>query len=504
MMNVANAAETASSSRDNYIVELSQVSRHFGAVQAMINVDLKIRPGRMMSVLGHNGAGKSTLIKILAGTLPPSSGTICISGEDVSPRYTMRRAYSHGIRCVFQELSLCPNLRVFENTRVVHPSLSGWGWRGKARKLIGDALDRIFPDHGIDVNSLVCDLPLAQRQMVEIARAFTVVDTPIRVIILDEPTSSLDPSCAQQLLQFTRKIRDYGIACIFISHRLREIIDYSDDIVVMRDGRITASEISQGLSESDLLDKMGMVAAAVQVIAPTLASDDGRAKCVEHLSSSPAPFPFFVNTGEVVGLAGLSGQGQRELLLRILGAAKHHDRTLQVRGAAVYIAGDRQNEGIFPLWSVGENLTIGVLKLLTGRGLVDLKKEEKIAVEWRDKLAIKVPSVNDPITGLSGGNQQKVLVARALACQPEVVLLDDPLRGVDVQTKNELYAEVRTRIRSGCSFVWFTTENAELAICDRIYVFNQGSITDAFAQSDFTEDRLIRSSFKEGLVDVGQ
>ncbi|XBS69192.1 ATP-binding cassette domain-containing protein [Acerihabitans sp. KWT182] len=168
----------------------------------------------------------------------------------------------------------------------------------------------------------------------------------------------------------------------------------------------------------------------------------------------------------------------------------------------MYIAGDRQNEGVFPLWSVAENLTIGVLKQLTRRGLVNLGTEETIAVEWREKLNIKVPAVTDAITSLSGGNQQKVLVARALACQPDVVLLDDPLRGVDVQTKNELYAEVRTRIRSGCSFVWFTTENAELAVCDRIYVFNQGAITDMFAQSEFTEDRLIRASFKEGLVDV--
>ncbi|TCL03156.1 ATP-binding cassette domain-containing protein [Sodalis ligni] len=504
MMNDNFSAEAVSGSVDNYLVELSQVSRHFGAVQAMVGVDLKIRPGRMMSILGHNGAGKSTLIKILAGTLPQSSGSITISGEDVTHRYNMRRAYAHGIRCVFQELSLCPNLRVFENTRVLHPTLSGRGWRNTARRLIGDALDRIFPEHGIDVNSPVCELPLSQRQMVEIARAFTVVDAPIRVIILDEPTSSLDPSCARQLLDFTRKIRHYGIACIFISHKLREIIDYSDDIVVMRDGRITAREVSNGLSESDLLDKMGMVAASAPAAGPAAAGGDGGRMCVEHLCESYVPFPFYVNVGEVVGLAGLSGHGQRELLLRILAAAKHADRTLRVTGEAVYIAGDRQNEGIFPLWSVGENLTIGVLKQLTRRGLVDLAEEEKIALEWRDKLKIKVPFVGDPITGLSGGNQQKVLVARALACRPNVVLLDDPLRGVDVQTKNELYAEVRTRIQSGCSFVWFTTENAELAICDRIYVFNQGLITDAFTQGEYTEDRLIRASFKGGLVDVSK
>ncbi|XBS69193.1 ATP-binding cassette domain-containing protein [Acerihabitans sp. KWT182] len=332
MMSLPMTAETAAYAAEHYIVELTQVSRRFGAVKAMENVDVQIRPGRMLSILGHNGAGKSTLIKILAGTLAPSSGEITISGENVTSRYDMRRAYAHGIRCVFQELSLCPNLRVFENTRVLHPSLSGWGWRQKARKLIADALERIFPEHGIDVDSPVSELSLSQRQMVEIARAFTVVDAPIRVIILDEPTSSLDPTCARQLLEFTRKIRQYGIACIFISHKLKEITDYSDDIVVMRDGRITASEIAQGLSESDLLDKMGMVAAGAQAIAPVSPGETGGEKLVEHISGSAAPFPFMVLPGEVVGLAGLSGQGQRELLLRILAAAKRHDRTLRVRG----------------------------------------------------------------------------------------------------------------------------------------------------------------------------
>lgn len=494
--------EPAPPHAEHEIITLAKVYRHFGAVTALAEADLTIRAGRMISILGHNGAGKSTLIKILAGTLLPSAGRILISDEDVSAHYSMRLAYQRGIRCVFQELSLCPNLRVFENTRVLHGDLRGLGWRKRAKSLIAGALDLIFPGHGIDVNSLVSDLTLSQRQMVEIARAFTVTATPVRVIILDEPTSSLDPSAAQQLLMFTRKVRQYGIACIFISHKLREIVEYSDDIVIMRDGRISALEASQGLSEADLLDRMGMVAAGVlESIPPPKRRDDGQ-KCVELVSTRNSEMPFYARPGEVVGLAGLAGQGQRELLLRILSGSRGKDRQMQVTGRAVYVAGDRQNEGLFPLWSVGENLTIGLLDKLSRGGMIDLAAERRVATTWREKLNIRVPSIDDVITGLSGGNQQKVLVARALACEPEVILLDDPLRGVDVHTKNELYREVRGRLSSGCSFVWFTTENAELAICDRIYVFKDGAITDCFAQHEYSEDRLIRASFHEGGVDV--
>ncbi|TKI07935.1 sugar ABC transporter ATP-binding protein [Martelella alba] len=494
--------EPAPPHAEHEIITLAKVSRHFGAVTALAEADLTIRAGRMLSILGHNGAGKSTLIKILAGTLSPSSGSIVIKDEDIAGHYTMRVAYQRGIRCVFQELSLCPNLRVFENTRVLHASLRGLGWRKQAKTLIAGALDLIFPGHGIDVNCLVSSLTLSQRQMVEIARAFTVTDTPVRVMILDEPTSSLDPSAAEQLLSFTRKVRQYGIACVFISHKLREIVDYSDDIVIMRDGHISSVEASQGLSEADLLDRMGMVAAGAQDNIAMPALGHAGQRCVELLSTRDSAMPFYVRPGEVVGLAGLAGQGQRELLLRILAGARGKDRQMRVAGSAVYIAGDRQNEGLFPLWSVGENLTIGLLDKLSRGGLIDLAAERDVAAAWREKLNIRVPSIDDAITGLSGGNQQKVLVARALACEPDVVLLDDPLRGVDVHTKNELYREVRGRLGGGCSFVWFTTENAELAICDRIYVFKEGAITDSFAQHEYSEDRLIRASFHEGGVRV--
>ncbi len=191
-------------------VVLSGIAKRFGAVRALAGVDLDILPGEVLGIVGHNGAGKSTLMQVLAGTLAPDAGQIAVAARDETAGYGVRRAHELGIRCVFQELSLCPNLRVFENTRILDHGLRGFGWPARARRLIGATLDDIFPEHGIDVNALVETLPIGQRQMVEIARAFTETDQPLRLIILDEPTSSLGAQAAEQLMQFTHRATTRG------------------------------------------------------------------------------------------------------------------------------------------------------------------------------------------------------------------------------------------------------------------------------------------------------
>lgn len=479
-------------------VELRGLSRRFGAVQALAGADLTIPAGRMVSVVGHNGAGKSTLMQVLAGTLPADSGSVMVGGQDVSAGYDVRRAHALGIRCVFQELSLCPNLRVFENARIMHHALRGFGWRRRARRLIRDMLDEVFPGHAIDPDRPVGELPIGERQMVETARAFTETDVPPRLVILDEPTSSLDARAAEQLLQFTRTARACGIACIFISHRLAEVLAHTDEVAVMRDGKVVGGGSAEGLSEEHLVEMMGMVRAETPAVAATGGRAGGQA--TERVRDTTRATPLTVQAGEVVGLAGLAGHGQRELLLNVFAASHHHVSGVSVRGSVAYVSGDRQSEGVFPLWSVAENVAVGSLPQLGRFGLISLSAESHLATDWQKQLAIRTPDMDNPITGLSGGNQQKALVARAFAAGADIVLFDDPLRGVDVGTKGEFYGHVRRQAEAGRTFLWYTTENAELANCDRVYVFYQGRITDVIARADLTEERVIRSSFREGAA----
>src|SRR3954464_3682084 len=214
------------------LVELDGVEKHFGAVRALDGVDLIVGQGECLGLVGHNGAGKSTLMHILTGTAAADRGRMTFAGEEQAG-YSPAQAKRLGVRCVFQELSLCPNLTVAENARVFHPGLSGFNWRRKAGRLIIDKLDAIFPGHGIDASDLVQDLAIGRRQMVEVARAFTVTDEPVRLVILDEPTSSLDAHTAGQLLSYMRRAVVEGVSCIFISHLLGEILDICDRIVVM-------------------------------------------------------------------------------------------------------------------------------------------------------------------------------------------------------------------------------------------------------------------------------
>jgi ribose transport system ATP-binding protein len=476
-------------------IRLSGISKSFGAVRALTGVDLAIPPGTMISVVGHNGAGKSTLMQILAGTLHADAGSITIEGRDQRHGYNVRRAHHLGVRCVFQELSLCPNLSVVENTRVFHPTLSGPNWRRRGRRLILDMLDQIFPGHGINPDRPVGDLPIGQRQMVETARAFTHTDEPVRLVILDEATASLDANAARQLLEFTSVARNGGIALTFISHRLPEILGHADQIVVMRDGQVAGAGPAQTMTEAQLVELMGVVRA--EQPAATRARTTGALRLLQEPATAQK-FHVELHAGEVVGLAGLAGHGQRDLLQAVFNAAHHRVPGLRVEGSVAYVSGDRQREGVFPLWSVGGNATVASIRRLARFGFLSLQTEDKVATDWRTRLEIRTPDVNRPILSLSGGNQQKVLVARAFAAEPDIILFDDPLRGVDVGTKSDLYHHVRLAAEAGRAFLWYTTENTELRNCDRVYVFYDGRITDEISGKELTEDRVIRASFATG------
>jgi ribose transport system ATP-binding protein len=485
------------------IVSLSGVAKSFGAVRALDGVDLAVQGGECLGLVGHNGAGKSTLMGVLAGTLAPDRGGIAVGGSDLAGHYSVSAAHRRGIRCVFQELSLCPNLTVAENTRIMHPALKGFGWKQRAGRLIREKLDEILPGHGIAPSDTVADLTLGQRQMVEIARAFTVTDDPLHLVILDEPTSSLDAATAKHLLDFVRREVARGRSVILISHLLGEILETSDRVVVMKDGKVVAERPARDFTRDSLVAAMGTVVAhdakAGGPAADTKSEGRGGAPIVVRARSALQgdAAELVAHRGEIIGLAGLAGHGQTRMLLQVFQGAVGRMHGVTVEGPVAFIAGDRQTEGVFPLWSIARNVTVRSLPKLVKRGLIDTAREAGMAAAWQDRIKIKTPDMGLPILSLSGGNQQKAVFARALGSDAQIVLMDDPMRGVDVGTKLEVYDILRREAAAGRTFLWYTTEMDELTYCDHIYVFRNGRIVADLTRAEMTEEKILQSSFQE-------
>lgn len=464
----------------------------FGAVRALAGVTLAIQPGECLGLVGHNGAGKSTLMNILSGNLVPTSGWIEVGGTDLTGHISPQSAVTHGVRCVFQELSLCPNLSVAENTRILHPSISGVGWRRQARSLIMDMLDQVFPDHGISADEIVGDLSIAKRQMVEIARAFAETTSEAKVVILDEPTSSLDAVAAAKLLKHVRRYVARGGTCVLISHLLGEILETSDRIAVMRDGEIVALDTSENFNRGSLVAAMGHVAEANLDSSDVKPIRETAPIVIEARPDVPETLGLLAHEGEIVGLAGLSGQGQTELIVSVFDKSAGGT----VSGEVSLVAGDRQTDGIFPLWSISENTSIGSLWRFLQGIFLDHARAHAFANEWRDRIGIRTPDVGLPILSLSGGNQQKALFARALGSSADIIVMDDPMRGVDVGTKQEVYAMIRDEAAKGRTFLWYTTEMDELRNCDHVYVFRDGGIVAELKRSEMSEERVLNASFE--------
>jgi ribose transport system ATP-binding protein len=480
------------------IVHLDGVEKHFGAIRALDGVDFAVKRGECVGLVGHNGAGKSTLMHLLAGTLVADRGTVTVGGAE-QPRYSAALAQNLGIRCVFQELSLCPNLTVAENTRIIHQSLRGFGWKRRAADLIRDSLDAIFPDHDISPSDIVRDLSIGRRQMVEVARAFTITDNPLKLVILDEPTSSLDAHTAGQLLAFVRRSVAGGISTILISHLLGEILDTSDRIVVMRDGKVVAADTASAFDRARLVHAMGDVE---QKRSATRADADASAverplRVRARPSRQEDGAELTAREGEIVGLAGLAGHGQTQLLLDVFRAASASKPGIEVSAPVALVAGDRQADGIFPLWSIAENIGIRSIASLREGLLISERREQELARRWIDRIRIRTPDADNNILSLSGGNQQKTLFARALGSDAGIVLMDDPMRGVDYGTKIEVYELIREEARAGRTFLWHTTETDELDNCDRVYVFRNGRIVAELDRAEITEEKVIQSSFHE-------
>ncbi|RVI81927.1 sugar ABC transporter ATP-binding protein [Sinorhizobium meliloti] len=472
------------------IIAVDGAKVSFGAVKALDGVTLRVMPGECVGLVGHNGAGKSTIVSVINGGLTPHHGIVTSDGER-QERYGINAARDRGVRCVFQELSLCPNLSIVENTRLVHRTLGGVGWRLRAAKIIEKSLDAVFPGHGIDSGRTVGDLSIAERQMVEIALAFSDAGTPARLVILDEPTSSLDASLARQMLDHVRRFIVAGGSVIFISHILHEILETADRIVVMKDGRVVAERPAHRFDHHGLVEAMGSVAKAETRQRPV--RDQSAAPVI--LSHQAAGIPFTARTGEIIGLAGLAGHGQTELLLA-LHAARSGNWLPQGNPLVTFVAGDRRLNGVFELWSILRNFSIASLGDMSRRGLVLEAGEKTRGTAWKERIEIRTPDLNNRILSLSGGNQQKVLFARALATRAPIVLMDDPMRGVDVGTKQEVYAIIREEAAAGRTFIWYSTEMDEVCLCDRVYVFREGRITAELGGDAVDEANIISASFE--------
>lgn len=485
------------------LLAIQAVDKSFGTTRAVQQVDLEVRAAEIIALMGGNGAGKSTLMKIVGGLLIADSGDTQLLGRRVGADHSPRAAIALGLRFVHQELSLCPNLRVYENFSIELPDvIRGLRWKRLAIDLTRAALDDVFPKNGIDPRAKVGALSLSQQQMVEIARAAS--HPAAKLVILDEPTSSLGSREAVQLREYIKRRRSEGISFIFISHRLQESLDVADRVVVMRNGKIAWKGDTHSISHAELVELLGGKQAE-----PTAGQGarDAAGEVVVEVADLRDGVLRGINMkalrGEVVGLAGLEGGGQRQVLRSVFEGARRSSGGIAVRGRVAFVSGDRALEGVFPLWSINDNIAVSSFARLTRYGLISGARLRALALGWFDRLNIQAPSGAAPVVSLSGGNQQKAVIARALAADADVILLDDPTRGVDLGTKADLYKLTRELTGQGRTILWYSSDDTEFVNCDRTLVMRDGAVVAEFGREDVTEERLIEASFRSVGDDGG-
>lgn len=492
-------------------LRLTAICKNFGTTRALQDMSLEIRLGEILGLVGPNGAGKSTLIKVITGVETPTSGFISfLAAARTAAGLTANAAKEWGVACAYQELSLFTNLKVYENFLVSlmdHLPFGTPGWRRRGAQVARTFLDELFPDHGIDVYAPVSALLLPQRQMLEIAKAIS--QEGLKLLILDEPTSSLTGDRITQLHEAMRALAKRGIAIIYISHKLDEIEKVCDRVVVMKGGATQWAGYRAATSMGELVEILGgKVQAAHKAVQEN--RDLPLALSIDSLSTEALhDIRLHVRKGEIVGISGLQGAGQTELMREIFRASKKTVRGPGIRLEAdvTYASGDRHNEGIFPLWDIADNTVISSLGRVTRYGLINTGKLVALAKYWYEKLKIRARGVRDPITSLSGGNQQKALMARCLATESGLVLLNDPTSGVDVETKQEIYRLLDEAKQQGKAILLHSTEDLEMEQCDRVYVMHEGRIVQELVGEQVSVQNIITTSFREkskGLAEKEQ
>ncbi|EEQ93342.1 Arabinose import ATP-binding protein araG 1 [Brucella intermedia LMG 3301] len=484
------------------LLEAVSLSKSFGPVQVLKNIDLRIFGGEVHAIIGENGAGKSTLMKLLAGNERPTGGEIRIDGKPVSFSGPVE-AEAQGIVLVHQEILLAPDLTVAQNIYLGRELNRGVvvddkSMREGARKAIRDLGADIDPD------TVVGSLSIAQRQLVQIARVLLV---PHRVVIFDEPTASLTPFETEALLKVIRDIRAKGVAVLYISHRLPEVKEISDRVTVLRDGKLVSAHLASELQPSDMARLM--VGRDVAKLYPDRASQHDNAAILEIENFSVPGYvqnaSFHLNRGEILGFAGLVGAGRTELMEGIVGLrpgkgdARHNGKPVHFRNAhesqkagIVYLSEDRKGKGLLLTKDLGVNLTLASLKKFV-RGLQIDRNRERTALDDAIREFDIRTGRKDILAGqLSGGNQQKLLLAKMMMLDPSIVIIDEPTRGIDVGTKEQIYQFIANLADEGKSIIVVSSEMPELiGICDRIVVMREGRVAGEVSGDRMTEHDIV-------------
>jgi ABC-type sugar transport system ATPase subunit len=491
------------------VLRASQIGKHFGPIVALTGVDLELRTGEVTAIMGENGAGKSTLLKILTGDYLPDSGELSLGG-DVTHFTEPSQSRAAGLRVIAQEPEIVPHVSVAENIYV--GAISAQGLRFDRRKLEKRAaadLAKYGFDRIINPQTIGGDLSAAQRQIVEIMRA--VIDKP-RVICFDEPTSSLGDEEVGLLFALIRTLRGEGVAIGYVSHRMNEIFQLADRITVLRDGKLVGTKKTGDTDHNELVRMMvGRDLSQLfsrerqKAGAPVLELRDVGTADVSHID-------LLVRTGEVIGVAGLVGAGRSELMKAIVGDLPVTSGEVLVKGTAArftspadsiaagigFAPEERKAEALIMQRTVRDNIVLAVLPRLAKAFFVSESSEKRLARTYIDQLHIRTPSSEQLVKNLSGGNQQKVVLARWLAHRPSLLVLDEPTRGVDVGAKAEIYAIIDQLAQQGVGILVVSSELPEvLGLSDRIYVMAGGTITGMLDRTTATEEAILALAMTE-------
>lgn len=497
------------------ILEMSHITKEFPGVRALDDVTFKVEEGEIHFLVGENGAGKSTLMKVLSGVHPYGSytGKILIDGKEQHYK-TIKDSENSGLAIIYQELALIPELSVYENIYMGHEIKNKYGIIDWNETILHakNQLKKVRLD--CDPGMCVKDLGTGKQQLVEIAKALS---KNIRILILDEPTSSLNEDDSANLLDLIVELKKHGVTSIMISHKLKEVVQIADHITVLRDGRTISTLSREDLSEDVIIKNM--VGREIANIYPKRKNINIGEKTLEVKNWGVYDYAvsrqllkninMYVKRGEILGIAGLMGAGRTEFALSVFGNPRKYkvDGQLFVHGKQVhfktpkeaienkvaYVSEDRKRDGLILEQDVKQNITIASLKQLVSNFVIDRNKEITVSEKYRKELTIKASSIDTEVKTLSGGNQQKVSLAKWLMSKPDVLILDEPTRGIDVGAKFEIYTLMNKLVEQGMSIIMISSELPEvLGMSDRIYVVSGGGIAGELGGKDATQENIMR------------